>query len=194
MRSRPTGRILGQAMAEESTTPDLVERMRRSAEPANTGDFDAMMRFWAPSGVFDLSPMGLGTHEGAAAIRGFYEEWIGAYDDFRVEMQEGQPLGNGVVLAVYLYGARPAGSTGFVRIRYAAVSTWVNGLIVRTTTYTDIDEAAQPPNASPRNGGRRCRRDVGLGRCRIAQRIHGGVGLFRHTNGAPGRTPLMSPS
>jgi len=127
-------------MSEESTTPDLVELTRRSAEPANSGDFDALMHFWAPYGVWDVSPMGLGAYEGDAAIRTFFEDWIGAYDDFRIEMEEVQPLGNGVVLAAFVQTARPAGSSGFVQIRYAAVSSWVDGLIVRTTTYTEIDE------------------------------------------------------
>jgi hypothetical protein len=30
-------------MSKESTTPDLVELVRRSAEPANSGDFDSLM-------------------------------------------------------------------------------------------------------------------------------------------------------
>ena len=128
-------------MPEESTTRDLMELVRRSAEPANSGDFDALMHFCAPSGAWDLSPMGLGAYEGDAAVRGFFEDWIGAYDDFRTEMEEVQPFGNGVVLAVFVQTARRAGSTGFVQIRHAAVSNWVNGLIVRTINYSDIGEA-----------------------------------------------------
>jgi hypothetical protein len=42
---------------------------------------------------------------------------------------------------VFLQNARPAGSNGHVRLRYAAVSVWREGVIVRTTNYSDIDEA-----------------------------------------------------
>ena len=43
--------------------------------------------------------------------------------------------------AVDLQHGRPSGSDGFVRFRYAAVSTWADGLIALQTNYTDIDEA-----------------------------------------------------
>ena len=36
---------------------------------------------------------------------------------------------------------RPVGSSGYVQLRYASVSEWVDGLIVRATFYLDIDEA-----------------------------------------------------
>ena len=42
------------------------------------------MRLWAPDGVLDLSVTALGTYEGHAAIRAFFEEWVGAYDDFQL--------------------------------------------------------------------------------------------------------------
>ena len=128
-------------MSEESTTPDLVELARRSLEAANHRDFDAMLSFWSPDPVWDVSPMGLGVYEGPAAIRGFFEDWIGAYEEWEIEPEEILDLGNGVVLAVLLQSARPAGSDGHVRLRYAAVSLWIEGLVERTTNYLDIDEA-----------------------------------------------------
>ena len=51
----------GGVMAEESTTPDLVELTRRALEPANRRDFEATVSFYAPDAVWDMSPMGLGT-------------------------------------------------------------------------------------------------------------------------------------
>jgi ketosteroid isomerase-like protein len=128
-------------MPEESTTPDLVELARHSVESANSRDYDTMMRFWAPNGVWDLSPLGLGTYGGEAAIRAFFEDWIGAYDDFQIEAERVNDLGNGVSFAVLVQTARPAGSVGWVQIRYAAVSIWADGLCERSTNYNDIDEA-----------------------------------------------------
>jgi ketosteroid isomerase-like protein len=126
-------------MPEKSTT-DLVELVRRSAEPANSRDFEGLMHFWAPNAVWDLSPMGLGTYEGDA-IRKFFEDWIGAYDEFQMEVEDVRDLGNGVALAEVVQTARPAGSTGSVQICYVAVSIWAAGLIERNTNYGDIDEA-----------------------------------------------------
>jgi ketosteroid isomerase-like protein len=127
-------------MSEESTTPDLVELARRSVEAGNSGDFDAMLSFFAPDGVWDMSPLGMGVFEGRAAIRGFLEDWQGAYEEFGVETEKVLDVCNGVTVAVLIQKARPAGSSGDVRLRYAAVTLWGDGLIVRLTNYTDIDE------------------------------------------------------
>ena len=127
-------------MPDQSTTPDLVELRRRAVQPLNIRDYDAAMRFWAPDGVFDLSQTALGTYEGHAAIRGFLEEAIGAYDDFQFEFEELDDLGNGVAFAVPVLNARLAGSTGSVHGRFGAVSIWVDGLCERVTNYFDIDE------------------------------------------------------
>jgi hypothetical protein len=42
---------------------------------------------------------------------------------------------------VVIQNARPVHSTGFVRIRYAAVTKWVDGMMARITNYSDVDEA-----------------------------------------------------
>jgi hypothetical protein len=57
------------------------------------------------------------------------------------EAEEILDLGNGVTLAVLIFKSRPAGSGGEVRMRYAAVEVWVEGLVVSITNYVDIDEA-----------------------------------------------------
>ncbi len=128
-------------MAEESTTPDLVELARLSFEPAKSRNFDEMMAFWAADPVWDLSPMGLGVYRGTAAIRGFFEDWIGSYELFEVELEECLDLGKGVVLNVILQRASLAGSSGEVTIRYASIAVWDATLIVSVTNYPDIDEA-----------------------------------------------------
>jgi hypothetical protein len=46
-----------------------------------------------------------------------------------------------VTFDVLVQRGRPPDSTGWVELRYAAVGTWRDGLIQRTTNYTDIDEA-----------------------------------------------------
>ena len=127
---------------EESTTPDLVELGRGLFEAANRRDFDAILLRYAPDAVWDMNPLGgLGTFEGHAAIRGFWEDWYASYEHFEIEPEEQRDLGNGVGFTVVIQKARPVGSSGEVRLRYALVSVWVEGLIVRLTNYADIDEA-----------------------------------------------------
>jgi ketosteroid isomerase-like protein len=125
-------------MSEESTTPDLVALARRPYEAFSRRDFDVMMSVYGPDTVFE---MGLGVLHGSAAIRGFYEEWSRAYEDFEVEVEDACDLGNSVTIAVALIRGRPADSSGFVQFRFAAIATWRDGLIERVTTYTDIEQA-----------------------------------------------------
>jgi ketosteroid isomerase-like protein len=128
-------------MPEESTTPDPVERARLTIDAYNRRDFDEVMRFVASDAVFDMSAAGMGTLEGVAAIRGFYEDWIGSYEEYQAEIDEFVDFGNGITLAVLNLTGRPLGSSGEVRLHYATVGTAVENLTVQMTNYTDIDEA-----------------------------------------------------
>ena len=88
-----------------------------------------------------LEGRGLGDiFEGQAAIRAFVEGWFGMYEELEFKLEEVHDLGNGVVLAVVLQEARPAGSAGYVQQREGWVYVWVGGLIARLTV-VDIDEA-----------------------------------------------------
>jgi ketosteroid isomerase-like protein len=127
-------------MSEESTTPDLVELVRRSFEASNRRDLDARMSFFGPDAVFDMSPMGIGIFEGRAAIRDFFEDWWGAYAELEADVEEAVDLGNGVVFVLARQTGRPLDSSGHVEVRYASVAVFTENLIVRITNYRDLDE------------------------------------------------------
>jgi ketosteroid isomerase-like protein len=128
-------------MAEESTTPDLVELARRSFEAGNRRDLELTSRYLAPDAVWDMSSLGMGVHEGRAAIEDFWRDWWVAYEEYSLDEEAILDLGNGVTFSVLLQKGRPVGSTGYVELRYMAVTTWVDGLIVRIANYTDIAQA-----------------------------------------------------
>lgn len=74
-----------------------MEQFSRGWLEAETrGDLELTLSFWSPDAIWDLSPLGMGAFEGRDAIRGFYEDWMGAYADYRIEPEEIQNLGNGV--------------------------------------------------------------------------------------------------
>jgi ketosteroid isomerase-like protein len=127
-------------MTEESTTPDLVELTRAYVEAVNRGDLDAVMSFYGPHASWESPPLGT-SFKGLAAIRGFHEDWWGAYEEYEIQTEEILDLGNGVVLVVLRQNARPLGSTGHVQTRTAGTSEWEDGKIARVTVYHDIDEA-----------------------------------------------------
>jgi len=128
-------------MSQEPTTPDLVELSRGLFDAAQRREFDAILLRYAPDAVWDMNPLGgLGTFEGHAAIRGFWQDWFGNYEELEIGLDEILDLGNGVIFAVVNQKARPVGSSGDVRLLYAVVGVWVEGLFVRITHYGDIDE------------------------------------------------------
>jgi ketosteroid isomerase-like protein len=127
-------------MSEESTTSDLAELTRSWLEAGTSGDLERTLSFLGPDPVWDMSPMGMAVFEGRAAIRGFYKDWMGAYEDYRIEAEEIHDLGNGVTFCVVLQQGRPMGSRGMVQLRYGTCAAWVDGKAVRVWNYPDIDE------------------------------------------------------
>jgi ketosteroid isomerase-like protein len=128
-------------MSQESTTPDLVELVRQAVEAATRPELDALMSFYAPDAVWDMSPMGIGTFKGRAAIRRFLEDWFSSYEDLEIELQEMLDPGGGVVFVANRLTGRLAGSTGDTQLRQAWVQVWVDAMMVRQMSYLDIDEA-----------------------------------------------------
>lgn len=128
-------------MADEPMTPDLVPLLKRLADAVGRRDVDAITGLYAPDGVWDLSPVGMGTFEGHAAIRGFMEDWFSAYEEWEREAEELLDLGNGVAFAVWVQKGRPVGSSAEAQLRYAAVLLCDHGKFARVTNHTNIDEA-----------------------------------------------------
>ncbi len=128
-------------MAEESTTPDLVELWQRANEAAMGRDFDAMMRLFAADAVW-AAPAGVGRFEGAGAIRRLHEDWLGAFGEFTTDVEEAHEYGGGVTFVVCLMNGGLPGSTGSVHERLCFTTVWVDGLATRVEVSNgDIDEA-----------------------------------------------------
>ena len=126
-------------MSEESTIPDPAELTRLVFEAVNQRDIDAVMRFFAPDALLEGR---VEVVEGRAAIRGFLDEWFGSFTELRFEVEEFVVLDDGVVLAVVNQEGRPVGVDGQVHQREGWAIHWsADGLLVRLTTHTDIDEA-----------------------------------------------------
>jgi len=120
-------------MADESTTPDVVELLHSGFDALNHRDFNAMTSIFAADAVYDLSLQGLGVYEGIAAIRALFEDWWSAYDELESELEELINLGNGVHFVALLQTGRPVGSTAVVQLRQGWVMVVVDGMVVRVT-------------------------------------------------------------
>jgi ketosteroid isomerase-like protein len=132
-------------MSEESTTPDLVERVRAIWDAADRADLDAILEFFAPDAVWEMREGG--TFEGVDAIRALFEDYFRAYADFEAQAEEIANVGNGIILAVNLQKPRLLGGARHVQTREAFVYEWGGDVVVRVTMHADVDEghaAAQP--------------------------------------------------
>ena len=133
-------------MAEEATTRDPVERLRLVVAAASRRDLDTVMSFYASDAVLDFSDSGLGTYEGADAIRALFEDWLKSYAEYETTADEILRIGENVILTINTQSARLPGSSGFVRLHDAYVFLFEDGLIAR---HTPVPE---------RQRGPRCRR------------------------------------
>jgi ketosteroid isomerase-like protein len=128
-------------MPEERSTSDPVTLGRQVYQALSCGEVDAAMSLFAADAVYDGSDSGIGTFEGAEAIRGFIEDWFRTWEEYRYETQEIFDLGHGIVVFVLRESGRLIGGQGRVEQRAAHLTTWAHGLIERVTAFFDIDEA-----------------------------------------------------
>jgi ketosteroid isomerase-like protein len=128
-------------MPEESTTPDLVELVRRTIEADSFAEWAMLAeQLYAPDAVWDLGGM-FGSLDGFAAIRAFVMDYWLTWDDHHHHAEEIVDLGNGVMYTLIREHGRMKGSDAYVEASAGWVSLLVEGRVVRATTYTDIDEA-----------------------------------------------------
>jgi ketosteroid isomerase-like protein len=125
-------------MSQESTTPDLVELVRKQLEALDRRDLDGVMNSVAEDSVLEGRVENF--VEGRAAIRRFLEDWFRAWEELDFELEEVSDLGGGVVFAVVIQDGRPVGGDGRVRQREGWVYLWVGGSIARLTT-SEVDQA-----------------------------------------------------
>jgi ketosteroid isomerase-like protein len=125
-------------MSQESTTPDLVELVRKQLEALDRRDLDGVMNSVAEDTV--LEGRFENFLEGRAAIRRFLEDWFRAWEELDFALEEVSDLGGGVVFAVVIQDGRPVGGDGRVRQREGWVYLWVGGSIARLTT-SEVDQA-----------------------------------------------------
>jgi ketosteroid isomerase-like protein len=128
-------------MSRQPAPSSALELTRRCYEAGNSGDLDALMLAFGPDSVWDVSPWGLGSHTGGAAIRAFFGDWIGSFDEYQLQLKELVDVGNGIVLAVANQRGVPHGGGAPLQIQWPAVFVWSESRIVRVTHYTSIEEA-----------------------------------------------------
>ena len=114
-----------------------VDALRENVAAINRGDYEGMVAMYADGASWFASPEGALVFCGRSAIRGFYEDWYGAYAEYQAALGEVRDLGAGVLLAHYLQRGRLEGAKGFLEQRRAAVSMWAEGSIEQWFNYPE---------------------------------------------------------
>jgi ketosteroid isomerase-like protein len=128
-------------MSEEPVTPGLVELLRRADDAADRHDIDALMSFYAPDAVWDMSAVGIGVFEGAGSIRRFFEEWWATWEEHDREVEEVRDFGRGIVFGAVREHGRLIGSDKRVEHTRGWVAQWAGGVTTKVTLYLGADEA-----------------------------------------------------
>jgi ketosteroid isomerase-like protein len=128
-------------MSEESHPPSAVDGARGFCDSVERHDFGAALSFFGPDPVWDMSALGMGAFAGRSQIRDLLEDWSRAYDEWDSTFDEFLDLGAGIVFAVVTERGRLVGSRRHVYFRLAVVAEFAMRMIVRVSTYADIDEA-----------------------------------------------------
>src|SRR3954471_21849319 len=115
-----------------------VDLVHKQLAALDRGDLDGVISSVAQDGALDGRADLI---EGRAAIRGFLEEWFGAYEELNFELEEVSDLGGGVVFAVVIQDGRPVGGDGHLQQREGWVYRCVGGLIAHLSTLEGVDAA-----------------------------------------------------
>jgi ketosteroid isomerase-like protein len=126
-------------MAEESTTPDLVDLMHRGYEALSAGDLDEALLFLTHDAVVDMTrTVGVVVH-GPDALRTFQEDWLAGYDEVAYTIEEIIDAGNGVALVRVLQTAQPRATAGRVTQREPNVLITEDSRVIRMIIYPESE-------------------------------------------------------
>ncbi|HEV2923554.1 MAG TPA: nuclear transport factor 2 family protein [Solirubrobacteraceae bacterium] len=119
-----------------------VEIIKRVVEAGSRRDFDTVLALHHPDweGFIPEEYPVAGTWRGLDGVRGFAEEWLEAWEEFRVEPEEFIEGGDAVVAAVRYWG-RGRGSGVQVTDRWYCAYRRRDGKVISWRPYADRDEA-----------------------------------------------------
>jgi ketosteroid isomerase-like protein len=130
-------------MSEESTTPDLVEIVRRANDAFNRRDVDAWMSFFSPDIVYRPVPRFPDSQErqGLNAMRRWMEEWHDAWaDDYTTQAESIREYGD-VVIALLRFTGHAKASGVEVAGGIFEVYRFREGKIASLEDFTERAEA-----------------------------------------------------
>lgn len=118
---------------------------RQGFEEWNKRHFDKLLEYFHEDAVWDMRPFGfpdMGEFRGHSGLERFFDEWLAAFPDSTVEIDDVEEAGDwtlSVVLQVVSGGA----SGTPVPFRYGGVGHWRDGKLDYVENYPDLDRARE---------------------------------------------------
>ena len=120
----------------------LTALVERSYEVLMNEGIDSWLeQIPGPDFVWEMTPMGLGRHEGNEALRSFFLEWTSSYDEWFIEPGYIEALSDEVVVNAVRQGGRLRGSEGRVVLDYGQLGVWEGERLKLAANYWSFAEA-----------------------------------------------------
>jgi hypothetical protein len=126
-------------MSEQGRLAALVRRSYEVLMSDGIGTWIELIP--APDFVWEMTPMGLGRHEGPEALRSFYTEWTSSYEEWFIEPGEIEELSDEVVVNAVRQGGKLRGSEGRVVLDYGQLGLWDGERLKLAANYRTLEEA-----------------------------------------------------
>jgi ketosteroid isomerase-like protein len=139
--------LAGESDPERDTAPAMsqpnVALIRRMYETFYRGDFDGALAYFDPEVEVDASMrVGEGISHGRDAVYAMVARWVGAWDEWREEIEEIRDLGRQVLVVSKQHG-RAKGTGIEVETHYAVLYEIRGEKITRMTIYSEAAEALE---------------------------------------------------
>ena len=134
-----------------------IELLREGYAGINRKDFDGVLALVHPDFVWEndpAGPLGATVYRGRDAVKGFWEDFLGSFDDFHQEPYEFREAAGGKILVQAHLSTYLEGTEEPLRFDYTHLWTLRDDLPVHMRIYFDHGEALEAAGLSEAGDGR----------------------------------------
>jgi ketosteroid isomerase-like protein len=127
-------------VVEETTNAD---RTRRGFEHWNARRFESLLEYFHEDAVWDMKPFGIpdmDVFHGHDGLRRFFDQWLQAFPDSTVEVDDVEEQGDWTLSAVLQRVSGGASGTP-VPFRYYGIGHWTDGRLDFVENHPELERA-----------------------------------------------------
>jgi len=120
---------------------DLADLTRKGFAAWNDRRFDQLLRYFHEDALWDMTPFGLagvGEDRGHDGLRRFFQEWLEAFPDSSVEIEDVE-VREPWTFAIVVQSVSGASSHTPVPFRYGGIGRWRDGRLEFVQNHSDLE-------------------------------------------------------